>query len=123
MNYEAAILFTTQRMREIGKTPDEYHFEPVRISASLQEASDGYFEIKAYNELYILVYPHKYYGLIILSDNSAFDSEDPMQSGLPEFTGIIRFIRKGSKWNFQRVGMDGLPIRPMAVEFLRVVIY
>ncbi len=125
MNYEAAIFYATQRMREIGKKPDQYHFEPVRIAATtLNEATGGYFEIKAYNEIYILVNPQNYYGLQILADNSGFDSDIVIQSGAPEFTGMIRFIKKGaSDWNFYIVGLDGKPLRPIPVEFLRVVIY
>ena len=124
MNYEAAILYTMQRMREIGKTPDQYHFEPVRVAPETADALGGYYELKAYNELYILINPQNYYGLQILSDNSGFDSDDALQSGAPEFTGIIRFIKKnGAQWNFAPIGSGGKPDKAIPVEFLRVIIY
>lgn len=123
MDYQAAILYAEQRMRKLGKMPDEYHYEPIRVSATEEEAKEGYFVIRAFNDLYILVNPQNYYGLFILSDNSAFDSEEPRKSGAPEFTGAINFIRKSINWNLEIYGADGRPVRPIPVEFLRVVIY
>lgn len=123
MTYEAAILYAAQRMREIGKTPEQYHFEPIRVCGTPAEAAGGYFEISAYNDIYILVNPEKYNGLFILSDNSAFDSDNPHQSGVGEFSGIIRFIKNGATWNFDRTADGGVIVPPKPVEFLRVVIY
>lgn len=112
-----------QQMSKIGKTANDYHWQEVRISGSAEEAHNGYFEIKAYNERYILVDPEKYYGLFILANNSAFHSDDHRQSGAPEFTDIIRFIRIADKWNFEIIGADGKPLTPIPVVFIRVVIY
>ncbi len=123
MNYEAAISYAHQRMREIGKAPDQYHFEPVRITGTDAEATLGDFTVAAYNELYILIKPENYYGLFILSDNSGFNSDKPGLSGVPEFTGQIRFSRIGANWNLDRLDSNGLPLRIVPVEFLRVVIY
>lgn len=123
MNYEAAILYAHQRMREIGKTPDRYHFEPVRISGTDQEALDGLITIYAYNEIYILINPQHYYGLFILGDNSGFNSDQTSESGVPEFTGIIFLKRSGEWWNLDRIDRGEKPPLVVPVEFLRVVIY
>lgn len=122
MNYEAAILYAHQRMRELGKSPEQYHFEPVRISATPNEKLKGRIDISAYNEIYIIVNPQKYYGLFILSDNSSFSSDEPRDSGAPEFTGMIRLIKTGITWNLDIDSPESRPI-PIPVEFLRVVIY
>lgn len=118
MNYEAAILYAQQRMREIGKTPDQYHFEPVLVFPSESEEMAGQFIRSAYNEIYILVHQKIYFGLFILADNSAFNTEVPSKSGVPEFTGQIIFLKIRDTWNFT----PDLP-KAVPVEFLRVVIY
>lgn len=123
MNYEAAILYAHQRMREIGKTPEQYHFEPVRISGTDAEAASGLVTIYAYNEVYILVNPENYYGLLILGDDSGFDSDIASNSGAPEFTGIIFLKRQGTHWNLDRIDVKDKPKLIVPVEFLRVVIY
>jgi hypothetical protein len=123
MTYEAAILYAKQRMREIGKLPFQYHWEPVRIVGTEPELAAGLISIKAYNELYILIYPNKYYGVFILSDNSAFNSDAIYQSGVPEFTGQI-FIKKiKDDWCLERAASPPSKLRPIPIEFLRVVIY
>ena len=121
MNYEAAIMYAHQRMREIGKTPDQYHFEPVRISATEQEKADGLVLISDYNELYIIVHPNRYFGVFILSDNSSFNSNEGRDCGAPEFTGMIRIIKMGMLWNLEMDTVREIPAIP--IEFLRVVIY
>lgn len=122
MNYEAAILYAHQRMREIGKTPEQYHFEPVRISAQSESKTGGHIIINAYNELYILVNPNRYYGLFIIADNSSFSSDEASDSGAPEFTGRIHLKKIARIWNLDPEPKDGIvPLIP--VEFLRVVIY
>lgn len=132
MNYEAAIFYAKQQMQKSGKTPGQYRIEPVRISCTVDENEAGYFQIRAYNELYILINPENYYGLLILSDNSAFNSDNAMQSGVPEFTGVLNFIRIGERWNLQGAGLYGGGGRELVelgrgsgtpVEFIRVVIY
>lgn len=120
MNYEAAILYAHQRMREIGKSIEQYHFEPVRISATPDEQAKGQINISAYNEIYIIVHPNNYFGLTIISDNSTFDADEARESGAPEFTGAIRINRTGLKWNLEPFGTDK---KLIPLEFLRVVIY
>lgn len=121
MNYEAAILYAEQRMREIGKTAEEYHFEPVRISGTTAELNAGKIVLKAYNELYILVNPEIHYGIFILSDNSAFNSENPLDCGVPEFTGLITITKNATAWSLNpKVAATA---RRTPLEFLRVVIY
>ncbi|OFY86580.1 MAG: hypothetical protein A3F72_08880 [Bacteroidetes bacterium RIFCSPLOWO2_12_FULL_35_15] len=125
MNYEAAISYAHQRMREIGKQPHEYHFEPVRVYPTDNENKAGAFSIKAYNEIYVLVYPERYFGLFILSDNSVFNSDNPLDSGAPEFTGQIHFYRVNGNWSFSYINTDafGSNEKNIPVEFLRIVIY
>lgn len=125
MNYEAAIAYAHQRMREIGKQPDSYHFEPMRVYPNDMENQNGYFSVNAYNEVYILVHPERYYGLFIVGDNSVFNSDNPLDSGAPEFTGMIQFYRINNVWNFNIIGTDGFgsQTKITPVEFLRVVIY
>lgn len=124
MTYEAAILYAKQRMREIGKLPHQYHFEPVRIVGTEQELTDGLIMINAFNELYIMVYPNKYYGVAILSDNSTFNSEDHNLTGIIEYTGVIHIKKILDYWNLDRQpNANGLIPRPIPIEFLRVVIY
>lgn len=123
MNYEAAISYAKQRMREIGKLPCQYHWEPVRVTGTELELRQGVIFIKAYNELYILVYPNKYYGVFILSDNSAYNSDKIYQSGVPEFTGQIIIKKINDVWNLDRTTSAGITGKPIPIEFLRVVIY
>lgn len=123
MTLEAAILYAQQRMRELGKSTDQYHFAPVMVMGTPIEVLSGYFERSAYNELYILIKPENYYGLFILSDNSAFNSDDASQSGVLEFTGIIRFVKSAAVWSFAPFSDVGAIVKPIPVEFLRVVIY
>lgn len=141
MNYEAAIFYAKQQMQKTGKSTEQYRIEPVRVSCNASENEAGHFQIRAYNELYILVNPEKYFGLLILSDNSAFNSDAPIQSGVPEFTGVIQFIRIGESWNLQSSVAAPPPVTgeydggagtgevtkgggtTIPVEFLRVVIY
>lgn len=126
MNYEAAIAYAHQRMREIGKQPNEYHFEPVRVYPTNVENALGYFAINAYNEVYILIQPENYYCLFIVADNSVFNSDNPLDSGAPEFTGRIHFYRINNLWSFNIIGTDAFGSQTnkiVPVEFLRVVIY
>jgi hypothetical protein len=122
MNLEAAILYAHQRMREIGKQTNEYHFEPVSVFPTDIEYKVGFFTVSAYNEVYILLKPKDYYGIFIIGDNSAYNCDDPRECGVPEFTGMIRFIRIGYDWNFS-IDNSNQPKsgRRGAIEFLRVV--
>lgn len=118
MNHEVAILYAKQRMRELCKSVREYHFEPIEVCPTEEQDTNGFFIVNAYNEIYILVNPEKHSGLLILSDNSAFNSGNAIDNGVPEFTGQIRFIKTGLTWSLGKVKeVQGF------VEFIRVVIY
>lgn len=123
MTYEAAILYAQQRMREIGKQPSEYHFEPVRVAGTPDELAIGLIRINAFNVLYILLYPNKYYGVFIISDNSGYNSDAIYQSGVPEFTGQITIQKIAPLWNLERIAAVPFVPKPIPLEFLRVVIY
>lgn len=122
MNYEAAIQYARQRMREVIKAECDYHFEPVFIGGTEDERKDERIIIPAYNEIYILVNHQNYYGFLILSDNIIYNTDDPYNSGVPEFTGLIKIVKQDSEWSIeQKNAHDELIIVP--VEFLRIVIY
>lgn len=124
MNLEAAILYAHQRMREIGKMPDEYHFEPVLVYPTEDEEAAGKFKIKAYNEIYILLHPETHFGLFILADNSAYNSANALDCGVFEFTGVIHFLKTESDWSLTSAPSDGIhrvTANTAGAEFLRVV--
>lgn len=125
MNYEGAILYAEQRMREIGKQPRDYHFELVRVYPTDKENSAGHFIVNAFNEVYILIYPQNYFGLFILGDNSCFNSDNPLDSGALEFTGQIHFYRVNGAWSFIPIGTEGFGLNEKIIpaEFIRVVMY
>lgn len=139
MTDEAAILYAIQQMEKIGKKPGEYRIELVTVACTTEESEAGYFQIKAFNERYVLFNQEKYYGLQIISDDSGFNSDNPIDNGAPEFTGFINFIRIAESWNLQNPliappptgdgGHGGAePTRGgggafTPVEFMRVVIY
>jgi hypothetical protein len=121
MNYDAAILYAIDQMSKIGFTPNQYSFAPVTVCGTSVESGSGLVIRKAYNELYILVHPDKYFGLFILADNSGFDSDQQENSGEPQFTGVIQLIKTASSWNLDSKDSHGNPVKPIPVEFLRVV--
>lgn len=99
MNYETAIELAHQRMREIGKSREQYHIEPVSIVGKDIERKSGEIILKAYNEYYYLVNYEAYYGFIIISDTGYFDADNYTENTPQEFTGLIRIIQKGTYWN------------------------
>lgn len=118
-----AILFAKQRMRENGKTKDQYHYEHIFVIPTAVEIASGYFERPAYTELWYLLNPEKYFGLLILADNSAYNTDNALHRGVNEFTGMIRFIKIAADWNLSSDGGGGLIISPEPCQFLRVTIY
>ena len=132
-------------MNKIGKKyPDDYYFEPVSVSLNAAQEEAGIFYVDAYNELYILLHPQKYYGLLIYADNSLYDCDNTERKGVPEFTGRIWFKKTGDVWSLDMTTVGGSPAtgggdgkaggdegepastgvqRYGTVEFLRVVIY
>jgi hypothetical protein len=125
MNAEAAIFYLQQRMRELDKTPDQYHFEYIRVQPTPAQIAGGYFERNAYNEIWVLINQDKYYGVLILADNSAFLADDEEQSGKNELTGIIRFIKIAPVWNLLPESPSGslTPAKSIPYEFVRVLIH
>lgn len=99
MNYETAIELAHQRMREIGKSREDYHIEPVCIVGTELERRNGEIILKAYNEYYYLVNYEKYIGFIILSDTGFFNADDYTENTYQEFTGLIRILQKNKSWN------------------------
>ena len=99
MNYETAIFLAHQRMREIGKTVDEYHIEPVTIVGKELERKNGEIIINAYNEYYYLVNYENYYGFMITSDTGYFNADNYTENTTQEFTGLIRIIQRKKYWN------------------------
>lgn len=125
MNYEGAIYYAEQRMKELGKSQSDYHFELVRVYPTDKENAAGFFSVLAFNEIYILIYPQKHFGLFILGDNSSFNSDNPLDSGALEFTGQINFYRVNGAWSFVPIGTDafGKKAKIIPAEFIRVVMY
>lgn len=101
MDYIAAIELAKQRMREIGKCPEEYHFEVVHVVGTTEEISKGKIRIKAYNQYYWLIDFEKYYGLEIVSDTGYFNSLDFTNNTILEYTGeiIIQKIDPMQPWS------------------------
>lgn len=125
MNHQAAIMYAQQRMREIGKKINEYHFEPVRVSPKPLEQTYGSIQIVANNELYILISPEVHFGFVIYSDSNAFNADDAGASGVAEFGGNLYILKTGTTWSLQNTtdSITGQVIKAKPLEFLRVVIY
>lgn len=123
MNYEAAIEYARQRMRELNKQANDYHFEPVYIAGTKEERAKGKITFNAYNEVYILVNHQNYFGLLILADNIMYNTEDPFNSGVHEFTGRIEIRKITEQWSIELEEEKTDKVKITPVEFLRVVIY
>jgi hypothetical protein len=128
MSLEEAILYAQQRMCEIGIHPDDYHFEAIKVMPTADELEEGIFYVRAYNEIYILIDKGNYKGVFIQADNSCYHTDDPLDCGVNEFTGLIIFSKYDAEveWSFRgetiesfaesSAGSGGVPM-----EFLRVV--
>lgn len=90
MNHEAAIRFAEQRMRELGKNPEAYHYSPLVVVATQEELEKGEIIIKAYNEYFYLINYENQTGIEILSDTGYFNSDDFSNNTSQEFSGLIR---------------------------------
>lgn len=139
MNYETAIVLAHQRMREIGKSIEQYHIEPVSIVGKDLERRNGEVVLKAYNEYYYLVNYENYYGFVILSDTGFFNADNYTENTIQEFTGLIRIIQKGKFWNLNLTNtllvpnstkinaVDELELMrtkaPRAIDFIKVTIH
>jgi hypothetical protein len=125
MNYEAAIAFARQRMREIGKSPCEYHMDVLSVVGTLDERTAGEITIQARNEyLYLLNY-EELFGLLIMSDYAYFHADDySFNTKSQEFTGLIKIIRLPSvAWSIDNPTAEGGGPHQKPVDFLRVVIH
>ncbi|MGZ4037245.1 MAG: hypothetical protein ACXVPQ_05410 [Bacteroidia bacterium] len=121
MTEEVAIAYMHQQMRLLGKDAGQYIWEPVYVVPTTDEAHNGYFEVHAYNELYILYNEQNCYGVLILGENTFYNSDDLRQTSRPDFTGVIRFIKTGANWNFEILNPVGTPLKPIPAQFIRVV--
>jgi hypothetical protein len=123
MNYEASIQYAHQRMRELAIEPSKYHFEFVQVYPKDQENNDGYFQVKAYNEIYILINPENLFGVLMLSDNSSFNSDNPHDTGAFEHTGMIHFYKINTQWSFEIIDTEnfGKKANIIPIQFLRIV--
>lgn len=121
MDYIAAIELAKQRMRELGKTPEEYHLDTISIMGTTQERLDGRITYKAYNQLLFLVNDSKYFGLSILGDTGYFNSVQFTNNTSQEFTGLIEIERIGVEWSIEKNnGFDNVQI---PVEFVKITMY
>lgn len=123
MDYTAAIELAKQRMREIGKTPDEYHLEVTHVVGSVGERSKGRINVYAYNHYYYLVNYDKYFGLEILSDTGYFNSQDFTNNTILEFTGsiIIQKLDPAGAWSI--ADDSGLDTGMRPVVFIKASIF
>lgn len=121
MDYIAAIELTKQRMRELGKSPDEYHLDTISIMGDSSERLAGRITYKAYNQLLFLVNDSKYFGLSIIGDTGYFNSVQFSNNTSQEFTGLIEIERIGVEWSIEKTtGFDTVQI---PIDFVKVTMY
>lgn len=120
-----AIQLAHQRMREIGKTPEEYHLEVVEVVGTNAERAAGKIQFKAYNQYYYLFNTNGYYGLEIISDSGYWNSFDFTNNTIVEFTGhiIIQKLDPTGLWSIANDDGSGLPPKTQPVEFIRATIF
>lgn len=117
----AAIELAKQRMRELGKTPEEFHLDTISIMGSSDERNAGLITHKAYNQLLFLVNDQKYFGLSILGDTGYFNSVQFTNNTSQEFTGLIEIERVGTEWSIEK--SNGFVNVQIPVEFVKVTMY
>lgn len=123
MDYIAAIELAKQRMREIGKSPEEYHFEVVHVVGTTEERSKGRIRLHAFNQYYWLINFEKYYGLEIISDTGYFNSLDHTNNTILEYTGeiIIQKLNPALPWSIYDESTHDLTTHP--VVFIKASIF
>lgn len=121
MNHEAAIAIAHGRMRELGKTADDYHIETARVTGNNIQIESGLIEIPAYNQIYFLINSANYFGFQIVAEVAYFNADDYTQNTGEEFTGLIRIQRIATKWNL--LSGSTLPPKTNFIEFIRVIIH
>jgi len=123
MDYKAAIEIAKQRMREIGKSPDDYHLEFVAVIGTAAERTAKLIQLKAFNQYYYLVDYHKYKGLYIFSDSGYFNSDDATNNTIQEFTGAVQIGQIPTKtWSIEVVdGYGAATLTP--IDFIIATIF
>lgn len=122
METYSAIEFAKQRMREIGKKPEQYHIEPVYISGTYPERSTKKITIMAFNSYYYLINEKECYGLEIISDTGYFNSDDPTNNTIQEYTGVIEINALPEK-NWSIEDPEGRYSGIIPLEFIRVIFH
>jgi hypothetical protein len=121
MDYFAAIELAKQSMRELGKSPDEYHLGTVTLMGDANERLAGRITYKAYNQFLFLVNDSKYFGLSIIGDTGYFNSVQFVNNTSQEFTGFIEIERIGVEWSIEKItGFDTVQI---PIDFVKVTMY
>ncbi len=121
MDYIAAIELAKQRMRELGKGPEDYHLDTVSIMGSASERQAGKITYNAYNQLLFLVNDSKYFGLSILGDTGYFNSVQFTNNTSQEFTGLVEVERIGVEWSIETE--SGLNTIQIPIEFVKITMY
>ncbi len=104
MTEQTAITFIEQYMRSIGKTKTQYYIEPVYFNShhfSKDARGITFLELKAQNQLYVLVNNDKYFGFEIIADNNYFHANIYSLNSGEHFTGNIRIERIEDHWTIE----------------------
>jgi hypothetical protein len=123
MNDITAIQLAHQRMREIGKSPEEYHVEVIEVVGTLAERIAGKITFKAYNQLLWLFNTYAYFGFEIRSDSGYWNSFNYSNNTIVEFTGEIIIQKITPDWSISNDGGGDLPSSTRPVEFVKVTIF
>jgi hypothetical protein len=123
MDYITGIELVKQRMREIGKSPEEYHFEVAHVVGTTEERSKGRIRLNAFNQYYYLINFEKYYGLEIISDTGYFNSFDLTSNTILEYTGdiIIQKLNPALPWSIADESGHDATMHP--VIFIKATIF
>ncbi len=121
MDYMAAIELAKQRMREIGKSPDEFHLDTISLMGNSAERNAGRITYKGYNQFLFLVNDQKYFGLSIIGDTGYFNSDQFANNTSQEFTGFIEIERISNEWSIEK--SNGFTNIQIPVEFVKVTMY
>jgi len=121
MDYIAAIELAKQRMRVLGRTPDEYHMDTVSIMGTAQEREVGLIVYKGYNQLLFLVNDNKYFGLSIIGDTGYYNAVVFANNTPQEFTGLIEIQRIAPEWSIENT--SGVTVAQIPVEFVKITLY
>ncbi len=121
MDYIAAIELARQRMRELGKSADEFHLDTISIMGEQDERAEGKITYKAYNQLLFLVNDHKYFGLSIIGDTGYYNSVRFSNNTSQEFTGLIEIEKIAVEWSIEKT--TGFNTIQIPVEFIKVTLY